>query len=43
MLVAQAVATVGIVCDVTGWDVGLGEDELFDLMADAAGFDISAL
>lgn len=43
MLVAQAVATVGIVCDVTGWDVGLGEDELFDLMVDAAGFDVSAL
>ena len=38
MLVAQAVATVLTVCDLAGVDVPLDEDELFDLMAQAAGF-----
>ena len=40
MLVAQAVATVFIVCDLAGIDVTLSESELFDLMVEAAGFDV---
>lgn len=39
MLVAQAVATVRIVADLAEADVALSDDELFDLMAEAAGFD----
>ena len=39
MLVGQAVATVRIVCDVNGVDCPLSDDELFVLMAKAAGFD----
>lgn len=40
MLVAQAVATAGIVCDIAGVDMSLSFDEAFRLMADAAGFDV---
>lgn len=40
MLVAQAVATVGIVCDLTETPLPLSDDELFTIMADAAGFDL---
>lgn len=40
MLVAQAVATVHIVCDLAGVEVSLTDDELFDVMAKAAGFNI---
>ncbi|WP_251178460.1 shikimate dehydrogenase family protein [Adlercreutzia agrestimuris] len=40
MLVAQAVATVGIVCDIAGVNLTLSDDELFNLMAAAAGFDV---
>lgn len=40
MLVAQAVATVRIVCGLEGVDVTLPDDQLFDLMARAAQFDI---
>lgn len=39
MLVAQAVATFNIVCEVAGVDAACGFDELFDTMAAAAGFD----
>ncbi|WP_165055719.1 MULTISPECIES: shikimate dehydrogenase [unclassified Adlercreutzia] len=39
MLVAQAVATFNIVCEVAGVDAVCGFDELFDVMANAAGFD----
>ncbi len=39
MLVAQAVATAGIVCDIAGVDMSLSFDETFSLMAEAAGFD----
>lgn len=39
MLVAQAVATVHAVCELAEADVALSDDELFDLMAKAAGFD----
>lgn len=39
MLVAQAVVTVQIVCDIAEAPQPLGFGELFDLMADAAGFD----
>ena len=39
MLVGQAVETVGIVCDLNGVDRSLSDDELFALMARAAGFD----
>ncbi len=38
MLVAQAVATAGIVCDIAEVDVRLTFDDMFALMADAAGF-----
>lgn len=38
MLVAQAVASVLIVCDLAGVEVTLSDDKLFDLMASAAGF-----
>lgn len=38
MLVAQAVATAGIVCDVAGIDMPYDPDRLFDMMAQAAGF-----
>lgn len=38
MLVGQAVATVRIVCDLAGVDCPLSDDELFALMAQAAGF-----
>ncbi len=40
MLVAQAVATVGIVCDVASVELTLSDDELFDIMAKAAGFNV---
>ncbi len=40
MLVAQAVATVHAVCDLAEADVALADDELFALMAEAAGFDL---
>ena len=40
MLVAQAVATVQAVCDVSGIDCELSFDELFEIMANAAGFNI---
>lgn len=40
MLVAQAVATVHAVCDLAEVDVALSDDELFALMAEAAGFDL---
>lgn len=40
MLVAQAVATVGIVCDINEVDMKFDNDELFDMMASAAEFDI---
>ena len=39
MLVAQAVVTVQIVCDIAEAPQPLGFDELFALMAEAAGFD----
>lgn len=39
MLVAQAVATVKIVSEVAGADVSLSDDQMFDLMAQAADFD----
>lgn len=38
MLVAQAVVTAGIVCDVAGVDAAYDFDELFDIMAAAAQF-----
>ena len=38
MLVGQAVATVNIVCDLAEVDQPLSDDELFELMARAAGF-----
>lgn len=38
MLVAQAVSSLLIVCDLAGVEVALSDDELFDLMACAAGF-----
>lgn len=40
MLVAQAVATVFILCGLEGIDVPLSERELFDLMASVAQFDL---
>ncbi len=40
MLVGQAVATVGIVCDLAEVEVSASHDELFSLMAEAAGFDL---
>ena len=40
MLVAQAVATVRIVCDVAGADTSLDDDALFALMSQAAAFDL---
>ena len=40
MLVAQAVATVQAVCDVSGIDCELSFDELFEIMANAAGFNV---
>ena len=40
MLVAQAVSTVHAVCDLAEVDVSLSDDELFSLMAEAAGFDL---
>ncbi len=41
MLVGQAVVTVGILRDITGVAaLGIPEDELFRIMADAAGFDL---
>ena len=40
MLVAQAVATVQAVCDVSGIDCELSFDELFETMANAAGFNV---
>lgn len=39
MLVAQAVATVRIVCEAAGVPVGLSDEELFAAMATAADFD----
>ena len=39
MLVAQAVATVFILADIERIDVAMGEAEMFNKMADAAGFD----
>ncbi|MEC4175806.1 shikimate dehydrogenase [Adlercreutzia sp. R7] len=42
MLVGQAVVTVGILRDITGEEaLGMPEDELFSLMAAAAGFDLA--
>ena len=38
MLVAQAVVTLGIVCDIAGVEVGPTFDEVFEIMAHAAGF-----
>ena len=40
MLVAQAVATVQAVCDVSEIELALPFDELFDIMAQAAEFDV---
>ena len=40
MLVAQAVATVGIVCDVCQVEMPFSAGGLFDMMAEAAGFDL---
>ncbi len=40
MLVAQAVATVRAVCDLADVDVSLSDDDLFEVMADAAHFDL---
>lgn len=40
MLVAQAVATMRTVCDLAEVDANLSDDELFALMAEAAGFDL---
>lgn len=40
MLVAQAVSTVRTVCDLAEIEVSLSDDELFSLMAEAAGFDL---
>ena len=40
MLVAQAVATVQAVCDVSEIELALPFDELFDIMAQAADFDV---
>lgn len=39
MLVAQAVATVQIVCDIEGIDIPFTDAAMFNRMADAAGFD----
>lgn len=39
MLVAQAVATVRIVCEAAGVAVSLSDEELFAAMATAADFD----
>lgn len=42
MLVGQAVVTVGILRDITGEAaLDIPEDELFRLMADAAGFNLA--
>ena len=42
MLVGQAVVTVGILRDITGEAaLDIPEDELFALMADAAGFNLA--
>lgn len=43
MLVAQAVASVHIVCDLAEVEVSLTDDELFDVMAEAAGFNIPSV
>lgn len=43
MLVAQAVATVLILCGIEGVEVPLSEGELFDIMAGAAQFDIPGI
>ena len=40
MLVAQAVATVQAVCEVSEIEIELPFDELFDIMAQAAAFDV---
>lgn len=40
MLVAQAVVTAGIVCDIAEAPLSLSFDEAFSLMASAAGFDL---
>ncbi len=40
MLVAQAVETLVIVCEIAGVDVTFGRDEIFEIMARAAGFDL---
>lgn len=40
MLVAQAVETAGIVCDVCEVPIPFSDDELFGMMAGAAGFDL---
>lgn len=40
MLVAQAVSTMHVVCDLAEVEIDLSDDELFELMADAAGFDL---
>lgn len=40
MLVSQAVAAVGIFCDIAGVGLALSSDELFAIMAQAAEFDL---
>lgn len=40
MLVAQAVATVLAVCDLEGVNLEFSNDQLFDFLAQAAGFDL---
>ncbi|WP_241157089.1 shikimate dehydrogenase [Adlercreutzia sp. ZJ304] len=40
MLVSQAVATVGIVCDIEEVQIPFSNNELFDIMAKAANFDL---
>ncbi|MBR5259890.1 MAG: shikimate dehydrogenase [Eggerthellaceae bacterium] len=43
MLVGQALATVRILCDVNEIDCTLSDDELFEIMAEAAGFECCSL
>ena len=40
MLVAQAVATAVMLLEIAGADVGFSREEMFDIMAEAAGFDL---
>ncbi|WP_139650701.1 shikimate dehydrogenase family protein [Raoultibacter phocaeensis] len=40
MLVAQAVATATALLDIAGVDTSLTREEMFDIMAEAAGFDL---